>query len=79
MSRAKRNERSTLPVSRNSPAPKDRTIPAHLRTEPMDALHLGIRKGKCRNKVGMWGNLSPYFSNSVTIDARWSQTVSNHG
>lgn len=50
-------------------------IPAHLRTIPEQSQYEGIRHGKVRNKVGMWGNLSPYYSNSVTIDSRWSQTA----
>jgi hypothetical protein len=62
-------DRTIPPVSRND-------VPA-LREHVEDGLATGIRKGKVRNKVGMWGNLSPYYANSVTIDSRWGQTVSN--
>lgn len=54
-------------------------IPVHLRATVEDGLATGVRKGKVRNKVGMWGNLSPYYANSITIDKRWDQTLSNGG
>lgn len=52
-------------------------IPAHLQDHSIEALYTGVRKGKVRNKPAseMWSSLSPYYSNSVTIDKRWSQTA----
>lgn len=36
----------------------------------------GARKGRCRNKVGMWGNLSTDYKTTATIDKSWDNTVS---
>ena len=82
MTRAKRNQRATLPVSRNIVGPATANEDSSIPLGPLTAVdmrdHAG-RKGKVRNKPRsqMWSTLSPYYCNSVTIDARWNQTVSN--
>lgn len=35
------------------------------------------RKGRCPQKIGMWGTLSTDYRTEATHDARWSQTVQN--
>lgn len=37
------------------------------------------RKGKCPQKIGMWGNVSTDYRtpSGSTHDPRWSQTVQN--
>lgn len=76
MTRTERNRLASLPVSRNIIQPvSDRPIPAHLRPVVTSTLRdPSIRKGKVRNKPAsnMWASLSPYYSNAVTIDSRWS-------
>lgn len=57
----------TRAVSRN----KDTSIPPLAGTR--------ARKGKCPQKVGMWGTLSTDYKTPgmTTHDSRWSQTVQN--
>lgn len=35
------------------------------------------RKGKCPQKIGMWGNISTDYRTPATHDSRYSQTVQN--
>lgn len=61
-------------VSRNKRVSRNETIKV---TDLMK--NTRARKGKCPQKIGMWGNISTDYrtpSNS-THDARYSQTVSN--
>ena len=80
MTRAARERNATLPVSRNIVGPstpnRDTCIP--LVTEDINLIGHGIRKGRAKNKVGMWGTLSQNYKTTVTIDSRWSHTRKDH-
>lgn len=53
-------------VSRNT---RDTAIPPLYSPRP--------RKGKCPQKIGMWGTISTDYRTESTHDARYSQTVNN--
>lgn len=81
MTRASRNRNASLPVRRNIVTPtvnRDTHIPL---TSPtvVESTGPGARKGKCPQKIGMWGTISTDYTTPgmTTHDARWSQTVQN--
>lgn len=80
MHKHERNRRSTLPVSRNIVGPstpnRDTCIPLTSLTV-VTITGVGPRKGRARQKIGMWGNVSPYYRTAATHDPRWSRTISN--
>lgn len=81
MTRAARDRNALLPVSRNIVAPHTNTdtrIPLTSLTT-VTCTGPGPRKGKAKQKIGMWGTLSTDYrtpSNS-THDTRYDQTISN--
>ena len=87
MTRAARERNATLPVNRTivsgNRVNRDTCIPSTLsalRPEPVALSGYSGRKGKSNGQhVGMWGTLSQNYKTPVTIDVRWSQTVTNHG
>lgn len=78
-----RNRRArTSPVSRNTPTLFNERVPVLPQHRPSDlpkSTGVGPRKGKARQKIGMWGNISTDYKTPgmTTHDARYSQTVNN--
>ena len=82
MTRAARERNATQPVSRNiiGPSKPNRDTRIPLTAEPVELYGYSGRKGRSNGQhIGMWGTLSQNYKTTVTIDARWSQTVSNTG
>lgn len=79
MRASERNKRASLPVSRNVIG--DSSIPTgfNMRSQHVVKPHNGeqIRKGRARQKIGMWGHISTDYRTEATHDSRYSQTVSN--
>lgn len=70
----------TVSGNRTTPSTpnRDTCIPLGNLT-PVDMRSHSDRKGRAKQKIGMWGNLSPYYGNAVTIDSRWTQTTTDRG
>lgn len=86
MTRATRERNALLPVNRrrvsgNGPnraghdAKGDTRIPLTSLTE-VTVTGPGPRKGKARQKIGMWGTISTDYRTAATHDAKWDATVS---
>ena len=79
MTRASRNAAATLPVSRNIVAPHV-NLGTALPLGPLTTIEptgYTCRKGRAKQKVGMWGTLSQNHRTPITHDPKWSRTVSD--
>lgn len=79
MTRATREKNALLPVNRtivsgNGPN-GDTRIPLTSLTV-VETTGPGPRKGKARQKIGMWGNISTDYRTAATHDPKWDATVS---
>lgn len=79
MTVAERNQRASLPVSRNIVDASRPILPQHRLAGLPKRTGVGPRHGKCPQKIGMWGTLSTDYKTPgmTTHDSRYSQTVQN--